>query len=103
MCLDYDDDAFNATTVFSVVTIFLSTLYAIYYVFWVHYPSLPRTRRSIGPFNMLILLYLVSTFFATFTFSLMNVGRIWASFGVYHNLFEIALLSYIMLRQKSLK
>lgn len=99
---DYDDDAFNATTIFTVVVIAVSTLYALYHIFWVHLPSLPRSRRAIGPFNALILLYLISTFFASFTFSMMNAGRIWAAFGVFHNLFEIALLSHIMLRQKSL-
>ncbi|GAN05049.1 hypothetical protein MAM1_0081c04518 [Mucor ambiguus] len=99
---DYDDDAFNATTIFTVVIIAASTLYSLYHIFWVHLPSLPRSRRAIGPFNALILLYLISTFFASFTFSMMNAGRIWAAFGVFHNLFEIALLSHIMLRQKSL-
>lgn len=100
--LDYDDDAFNATTIFSVIIIAVSTIYSLYHIFWVHLPTLPRSRRAIGPFNALILLYLISTFFASFTFSMMNAGRIWAAFGVFHNLFEIALLSHIMLRQKSL-
>ncbi|CEP10772.1 hypothetical protein [Parasitella parasitica] len=99
---DYDDDAFNATTIFTVIIIAVSTMYSLYHIFWIHLPSLPRSRRSVGPFNALILLYLISTFFASFTFSLMNAGRIWAAFGVFHNLFEIALLSHIMLRQKSL-
>ncbi|KAI9350377.1 hypothetical protein BD770DRAFT_394288 [Pilaira anomala] len=98
---DYDEDAMNATTVFSVVCIALSTFYVLYFIFFVHFPSLPRNQRHLGPFNTLILSYLISTLFASFTFSIMNVGRIWASFGVFHNLFEIALLSNLMLRQKS--
>lgn len=100
--VDYDDDAMNATTVFSVVCIAVSTLYALYYLAVVFLPSQPRNRRSIGPFNTLVMLYLIATFFASFSFSVMSVGRIWASFGVFHNLFEIALLSHIMFRQKSI-
>ncbi|OBZ91582.1 hypothetical protein A0J61_00391 [Choanephora cucurbitarum] len=99
---DYDDDAFNATTIFSVVTVAVSTLYTLYHIIYIYRPKQPANLKSIGPFNTLIMLYLIATFFATFTFSLMNAGRIWASFGVYHNLFEIALMSHIFLRQKSL-
>ncbi|KAI8097865.1 uncharacterized protein B0P05DRAFT_522391 [Gilbertella persicaria] len=99
---DYDDDAFNATTIFSVVTVAVSTLYTLYHIIYVFLPKQPANQKTIGPFNTLIMLYLIATFVATFTFALMNAGRIWASFGVYHNLFEIALMSHIFLRQKSL-
>ncbi|KAG2199070.1 hypothetical protein INT47_005074 [Mucor saturninus] len=99
---DYDDDAMNATTVFSVVCIAVSTVYALYYLAFIYVPTQARGRQSIGPFNTLVMLYLIATFFATFSFSVMSVGRIWASFGVFHNLFEIALLSHIMFRQKSI-
>ncbi|GAA5807279.1 hypothetical protein MFLAVUS_000636 [Mucor flavus] len=98
---DYDADAMNATTIFSVVCIAFSTLNAIYFIFFIHLPKLPRNQKTIGPFNSLVALYLVATFFASLSFSIMSVGRIWASFGVFHNLFEIALLSIIMIRQKS--
>jgi drug/metabolite transporter superfamily protein YnfA len=100
--LDYNEDAFNATTIFSVVTIAVATLFAIFHITAVYLPSLPRGRRSIGPLNGLVLAYLISTFFATFTFSVMSAGRIWAAFGVFHNLFEIALFSNLVFRQKSL-
>lgn len=99
--IDYDEDAMNATTVFSVVCIAISTFYVLYFIFFVHLPRLPRNQRHLGPFNILILSYLVSTLAASSTFAIMNVGRIWASFGVFHNLFEIALLSNLMVRQKS--
>lgn len=99
--LDYDADAMNATTIFSVVCIAFSTLNAMYFIFFIHLPKLPRNQKTIGPFNTLVALYLVATFFASLSFSIMGAGRIWASFGVFHNLFEIALLSIIMIRQKS--
>ncbi|KAI8981521.1 hypothetical protein BDB01DRAFT_851303 [Pilobolus umbonatus] len=99
---DYDGDSFNSVTVFSVVLIACSLLSTLYYIFYVYLPSLPVGRRTIGPFNTIIVGYIVATFIAAFTFSLMSAGKVWASFGIFHNLFEIAFLVFFILRNQRL-
>ncbi|CDS08763.1 hypothetical protein LRAMOSA10124 [Lichtheimia ramosa] len=99
---DYNADAFDTTTVFSVVVMAGASAYAIYHTFWIYLPSQPSGRKSVGRFNRLILAYLISTLIASFTFDLMNAGKIWASFGVLHNLFEIALLASIFIRRSDI-
>lgn len=100
---DYNADAFDTTTVFSVVVMAGASAYAIYHTFWIYLPSQPSGRKSVGRFNRLILAYLISTLIASFTFDLMNAGKIWASFGVLHNLFEIALLASIFIRRSDIR
>lgn len=100
---DYNADAFDTTTVFSVVAMAGASAYAIYHTFWIYLPSQPSGRKSVGRFNRLILAYLISTLIASFTFDLMNAGKIWASFGVLHNLFEIALLAGIFIRRSDVR
>lgn len=100
---DYNADAFDTTTVFSVVAMAGASAYAIYHTFWIYLPSQPPGRKSVGRFNRLILAYLISTLIASFTFDLMNAGKIWASFGVLHNLFEIALLAGIFIRRSDVR
>ncbi|KAI9018727.1 hypothetical protein CLU79DRAFT_760134 [Phycomyces nitens] len=96
---DYNENTFMAITVFSVVLVTLSSLYANYYIFRVYLPSAPEGKRSIGDLNTDILCYLVATFFTTFSFMILSVGKIWVSFGVFHNLFEVLILAHILLRQ----
>ncbi|KAI7879273.1 hypothetical protein K492DRAFT_196160 [Lichtheimia hyalospora FSU 10163] len=100
---DYDNDAFDTTTLFSVVSMAAATCTALYYVFGVHLPSQPAGQRTIGRFNKLILGYLVATLIASFTFDLMWAGKVWASFGVFHNLFEIGLLASILIPRSELR
>ncbi|CDH56379.1 predicted protein [Lichtheimia corymbifera JMRC:FSU:9682] len=100
---DYNADAFDTTTVFSVIAMAGASAYAIYHTFWIYLPSQPSGRKSVGRFNRLILAYLISTLIASFTFDLMNAGKIWASFGVLHNLFEIALLAGIFIRRSDVR
>ncbi|ORX62903.1 hypothetical protein DM01DRAFT_1331014 [Hesseltinella vesiculosa] len=92
---DYDSDTFNTTTIFSVVVMLVSTTYAMHRVRQLHQSSpqgnLPLVS-TIGRFNYIILSYLVSTCIASFTFAFMNAGKVWASFGVFHNLLEMAML-----------
>ena len=80
-----------------------ASAYAIYHTFCIYLPSQPSGRKSVGRFNRLILAYLISTLIASFTFDLMNAGKIWASFGVLHNLFEIALLAGIFIRRSDVR
>ena len=101
--IDYDNDAFDTTTLFSVVAMAAATCTALYYVFGVHLPSQPAGQRTIGRFNKLILGYLIATLIASFTFDLMWAGKVWASFGVFHNLFEIGLLASILIPRSELR
>ncbi|KAL0091359.1 hypothetical protein J3Q64DRAFT_1709348 [Phycomyces blakesleeanus] len=96
---DYNENTFLAVTVFSVALVTLSAIYANFYILRVYLPSAPEGKRNIGDLNTDILCYLVATFFTTFSFLLLSVGKIWVSFGVFHNLFEFLLLAHILLRQ----
>lgn len=80
-----------------------ATFSALYYIFAVYLPSQPAGQRTIGRFNKLILGYLVATLIASFTFDLMWAGKIWASFGVFHNLFEIGLLASILIPRSKIR
>lgn len=80
-----------------------ATFPALYYIFAVYLPSQPVGQRTIGRFNKLILGYLVATLIASFTFDLMWAGKVWASFGVFHNLFEIGLLASILIPRSEIR
>ncbi|KAI8142357.1 hypothetical protein BJV82DRAFT_669519 [Fennellomyces sp. T-0311] len=96
---EFHDDFFNTATIFSVVIIALSTIYATYHILAVYLPSQPAGRKTIGRFNRIIFGYLIGTTMATFAFSFMHAGKIWSAFGLLHNLYEAALLINMLVRR----